>query len=52
MRSIGQLRMPEIDNLIQDFIDKYKIFPNNFFIDDSTKIFDDDYDPIEKLENI
>ena len=44
--------MSKIDNLIQDFIDEYKIFPNNFFIDGSTKILDDDYDPIEKLKNI
>lgn len=44
--------MSEIDDLIQNFVDEYKILAYDFFVDLSTEIFDDDDDPIEEFEYV
>lgn len=52
VRGIGKLRMPKIDDLVQYLIDKHKIFPYSFLIDDPTEIFDDDYYAIEQFQDV
>lgn len=44
--------MSEINDLIEDFIDQDKILTNGFFIDDTTKVLNDDYDPVQQLKNV
>lgn len=49
MGGIGQLWVSEIDDFIEYFIDEYKVLADDFFIDDSAKVLDDDYDPVEQF---
>lgn len=44
--------MPKVNYLVEDLIDEYKVFADDFFIDDTTKIFDDDDDPVEEFEYV
>lgn len=43
--------MPEVNDLIQNFIDKNEIFPDNLFIDLAAEIFDDNDDPVKEFED-
>lgn len=52
MRGVGKLRMSEIDYLVEDLVDKNKIFTNGFLIDDPCEVFDDDDDAVKKFKNV
>lgn len=44
--------MSEIDDFVENLVNKYEIFANSLFIDDSAEIFDDDHDSVEQLQNV
>ena len=44
--------MSEIDDLIQYLIDEYKVLADDFFVNDAAKVFDDDHDPVEQLQDV
>ena len=52
MRCVCQLRMPEIYDLIKNFIDKDEVFAYGLFIDDPTEVLDDRHDAVEQLQNV
>lgn len=52
MRGIGQLRVSEIDDFIEYFIDEYKVLADDFFVDEAAKVLDDDYDPVEQFQDV
>ena len=41
--------MPEIDDLVKDFINKDEIFADGLLVYDPTEILDDGHDAVEKL---
>ena len=44
--------MTEIDDLVEYFIDEYKVFPNGLLVDNSAKIFDDGHDAVQEFEEV
>ena len=49
MRGVGQLRMSEVNDFVEYFIDEHEVLPDDFFIDDATEILNDDDDAIEQF---
>ena len=52
MRSVGQLRMSEVNNFIKNLVNQDEILADRFFIDYAAEVFDDDDDAIKKLQYI
>lgn len=52
MGRIGELSVSKVNDLIEDFIYEYKVLADDFFVDDSTKVFYDDNDSVEELEDV
>lgn len=52
MGGVGELRMSEVDDLIEDLIDEYKVLADDFFIDGSAEVLDDDDDAVEEFEDV
>ena len=44
--------MTEIYDLVEYFIDEYKVLPNGLLVDNSAKIFDDGHDAVQEFEEV
>lgn len=52
MRSVGELRVTEVDDLIQDLVDQDKILADCLLVDDSAEILNDGHDAVEELQDV
>lgn len=52
MGGIGELGVSKIDDLVEDLVDEYKILADDFLVDGSAEVLDDDDDPVEQFEDV
>lgn len=52
MGSVGQLRVPEVDDFVEDLVNQNEVLSDRLLSDSATEVLDDDCDAVEEFEEV
>lgn len=52
VRGVGELRVSEVQDLVQDLVDEDEVLADGFLVDEAAEVLDDDDDAVEEFEDV